>query len=189
MKSEFNIEAYRNLPVSLKKSDYVDFLLFINYDKPCVRVGSNSKNVYDELNVWCQKYKYSFRLSKSGLVYISRNRFLGILAQKADDSLFPHTIIFGLLLGYPLCCCRKIKAVGEKNIDEYEKNVMSEMEKYFVEPYDKIKPHHYIEGAAFISHIPCGPQCKRSLKIANRSLCVIKKYKGETCMKGWKSVL
>lgn len=188
-KRKFDFKAFSHLPDNLKKSDYVDFLIFLNGDKPCIRIGNNCDKVYKEIIKWCKKYKYHYRLSDYGLMYIFRRRIIGLLAQRADDSVLPHTIIFGLLLGYPFCCCRKIKRIGEKNIDSYERFIKNSKKVKFVAPYDKIKPHSYLEGTSFISHIPCSPCCRKSLRIAERSYRTIYKYQNEDCMKEWKNAL
>ena len=101
--------------MQIKPSDYVDMLLLINGDKPCVRLGNNSLDIYGQVTTWCKKHKYYGFVSRENLYYVTKSMLLARIARRIDDSTFRHTFILGRLLGYPSCCCRKIAAVGEDN--------------------------------------------------------------------------
>ena len=169
----FNITAFNGLPSGLKKSDYVDMLLLINGDKPCARLGQNNHEVYEKINCWCKKNKYYGFVSNANLFYVSKFRVLAKITQLMDDSSFNHTFILGLLLGYPVCCCKKIADVKEENIDTFEEQFINSG--IFEKPYDIISPEGYRQGTSLISHIPCSCTCRKSLKIAAHSLQIVNK--------------
>lgn len=182
-KQRFNIDNFSNLPKNLKKSDYIDMLLFLLDIKQCVRLGSNDAAAYSLMIKWCAKYKYAYVLGSSQLMYIAKNRFIAKIAQIADDSKYNHSYTLGRLLGYPGCCCKKIASVGENNIDEFEKALA---QKGFSPPFDIINPAGYIEGYAFISHVPCCSTCIKSLRIAKSASNVIENNLNFPNINSWK---
>lgn len=184
MNRSFNLKAFEALPKSLKPSDYVDFLLFLSNEKPCLRLGYNQQDVYEEMIVWCEKHNISYLVSNAGFMYISKRLVLAYIAKIIDDSMMNHTFLFGKLLGYPTCCSKQIAKIGESNIDEYEKALVSNTS--FQEPYHLINPQGYIEGYSLISHIPCCAQCKRSLKKANSVYQVVLEHKDNPSFSKWK---
>jgi len=183
MKNKFNLKAFETLPKNLKPSDYVDFLLFLAHEKPCLRLGYNQSSVYQDMLVWCKKNKLAYVVSKAGFMYISNNFLLALVAKTVDDSTLSHTYVFGKILGYPTCCSRRIAEIGENQIDEYEKELVSNSD--FEEPYHIINPKGYIEGYSLISHVPCCETCKKSLEKANSAYQVIMKYKEHPSFEKW----
>jgi hypothetical protein len=180
----FDINAFDNLPNSLKKSDYTDMLLFLINLKPCVRLGSNNDAVYNSMKRWCESNGFSYVVSSEHLMYISKTKLLAKITQVVDDSVFKHSYVLGRLLGYPRCCCKKISSVGENEIDLYEKT-LCENEK-FIPPFDIINPIGYKEGYSLIAHVPCCSTCKRSLKIARRAKRIIFDNQKNPNMDIWK---
>lgn len=178
---KFNIVAFDSLPDVLKKSDYVDFLLYLNKEKPCIRLGKNKNFVYKELIDWCYKFNHSYVISKSGLMYISKHKIIAIFTMHIDDLSIPHELLLGKLLGYPICCSKKIMSVGEMNIDQFEQELVKSNE--FIGKYKYINPTYYTRGLSLISHVPCSCQCQASLRIAKRSLSVINHYKEHSKLK------
>lgn len=180
----FNLKAFETLPQNLKPSDYVDILLFLAHEKPCIRLGYNHQSVYQNMLAWCKENKLASIVSEAGFMYISKNFFLALIAKIADDSTLNHAYIFGKILGYPTCCSRRIAEIGESKIDEYEKELVSNSD--FQEPYNKIDPKGYIEGYSLISHIPCCETCRKSLEKANSTYEVILKYKEHPSFEKWR---
>lgn len=185
MKHLFNISAFENLPTTLKPSDYVDFLLFLANEKPCLRLGYNQSDIYLEMIAWCKAYKMSYVISKAGFMYISKCFPLANIAKIVDDSTISHTYIFGKILGYPSCCSKRIAMIGERNIDDFEKEFVSNSN--FQAPYNIINPKGYIDGYSLISHIPCCTTCKRSLAKARVTYNVILKYREHPAFSKWKN--
>lgn len=180
--TEFDINAFEALPDNLKNNDYIDLLLFLLSLKPNVRLGKNSEAAYNNMKKWCNKFHFKFIISSSGYMYISKRLPLAKLTQFVDDALWEHSEILGLLLGYPKCCRKKIKLIGEENIDKYEKKLC---DKGFSKPFHIINCSSYTKGYALISHVPCCNRCRESLIIAKKALSVIRKYKAYPCMKRW----
>jgi hypothetical protein len=183
MKRNFDLDAFETLPITLKPSDYIDFLLFCMHEKPCVRLGQNDCMVYHEMTLWCQKQKLAYIVSESGLMYVSKSKFFAWLAKCTDDSLLNHTYFFGKLLGYPSCCSKKIADVGETGIDSYEKELV--LQNQFIPPFDLINPEGYLKGYALISHIPCCCNCKKSLKLAKKTYQIVQNYKEHPAFARW----
>ena len=182
MNNRFDIKAFEALPVDLKNNDYIDLLLFLIQQKPNIRLGKNTFKVYNSMKKWCNKFGYKFIISSSGYMYISRKLLLAKLTQLVDDSLLEHSEILGLLLGYPQCCRKKIKTIGENNIDEYEKQLCKHG---FTKPYHLINSSSYTKGYALISHVPCCNNCNESLRIAKKALKIIRQYKSYPWMRRW----
>ena len=185
MKTNFNLGAFETLPTTLKPSDYIDFLLFCMNEKSCVRLGQNDGLVYHEMTLWCQKQNLSYVKSESGLMYVSKSKFIAWLAKCTDDSPLNHTYFFGKLLGYPSCCSKKIAEIGENEIDSYEKELV--LQNQFAQPFDLINPEGYLKGHALISHIPCCCNCKKSLKLAQKVYQTIIDHKDHPAFVRWTS--
>lgn|GEM_PF-1592108 len=185
-KTNFDIDSFNSLPDNLKNNDYIDMLLFLIHLKPNVRLGKNHVTAYNNMKKWCRTNGYKYIISSSGYMYISRLFISAKITQIVDDSMWKHSDLLGTLLGYPKCCRRKIKEIGEQNIDEYERRLCSNG---FKKPYHLINSSTYTKGYALISHVPCCNNCKESLLIARQALRVINYYKEYPCMKRWTRVL
>lgn len=185
MNNTFNLKAFENLPTTLKPSDYVDFLLFFLREKPCIRLGVNQESVYEEMAQWCKENNLICIVSHAGLMYISKLKILAWLAKIVDDSIVDHTFLFGKILGYPVCCSKKIASIGERRIDEYEKILVQN--ESFDAPYHITNPQGYVYGYSLISHVPCCTTCKKSLEKASKVYGVIEKYKEHPAFQRWGS--
>lgn len=185
MNDSFNLKAFEKLPATLKPSDYVDFLLFFLREKPCIRLGVNQNSVYQEMAQWCKENRLSYVISHGGLMYISKYKLLAWLANVVDDSMIDHAFLLGKILGYPMCCSKKVASIGERNIDEYEKTLVQNNS--FHSPYHIINPQGYLCGYSLISHIPCCANCKKSLKKASKAYKVVEKYKEHPAFQRWAS--
>ena len=183
MKNSFDLKAFETLPITLKPSDYVDFLVFCMHEKSCVRLGKNESTVYHEMTLWCNKHNLQYVISEIGYMYVAKSKMLARLARTIDDSLNEHTYFLGKILGYPSCCSRKIAGVGENGIDVFEKELV--LKNRFLSPFNLINPEGYLQGYALISHIPCSSECKKSLKLAKKAYQVILDHKDHPAFVRW----
>ena len=179
-----SVEAFDLLPNSLKKSDYVDLLLFLIKEKKAVRLGANSIETYNEMSHWCKQEKYKYVISSSGLMYIAKHSWLAQLVRIVDDATFPHAFLLGKLLGYPSCCSIKAHRLGEQLIDKWENDLVQSGE--FVGEYRLINPSGYLQGTSLISHVPCKCSCRKSLRIAKKMLYVIRQNSEKDSFSRWK---
>lgn len=183
---KFNLKAFEELTTfMLKPSDYVDLLLYLSRLKSCVRLGYNNNEVYKKMIYWCKNNNFSFIISEEGFMYISKNYLIAWLAKVIDNSTWNHTLLLGLIFGYPRCCSKKVASIGENNIDNYEKELL--MNNKFNAPFDIINPQGYTNGYSLISHIPCCSKCRKSLKIANKIYKIVNKYKDSPSFQNWKN--
>ena len=182
-KENLNIEAFEALPKFLRPSDYIDFLLFLMKEKPCLRLGKNSEAIYNSVIEWCKKFNYKWLVSEEGYMYISQNRILTFITRMVDDSVREHSYLLGKLLGYPKCCSKKIATIGEAHIDEYEQLLIAQSE--FSGDYSIINPEGYIAGYALISHVPCCGKCKKSLRQAKKVYRVILENQNNRAFSNW----
>ena len=178
------LKMFEELPKDLKPADYIDLLLFLLKEKPCVRLGNNSLRTYKNVAIWCENNDIDYIISKEGFMYISFSWLCANITQIVDDSVFNHTYLLGKLLGYPTCCSKKIANIGETNIDSYERHLISNCK--FLKPYDLISPKGYLEGYSLISHIPCCTTCKESLRIAEKVYNVININQNNPMFEKWK---
>lgn len=152
----------------------VDLLLFILGIKSCLRT----------------KLKTSFKCGLDfphfahpcGYFYVANSEKLLKKILRIDHSLSSHEKDFGILLGYPKCCCEKIAEVGEMEIDAYEEALLKQT---FLPPFQLINTAKYKIGKAFISHIPCSTTCQNSLEQALRVKSFVLENKNEKALKPW----
>lgn len=179
----FPVKEFEDLPEELNNSSYVDFLLFLAKLKPSLRIKLNDECIQDKLKMWCINNHFKFVTNEDNYFYIARDKYSVDQLKRIDDSYDPHEFEFGRLLGYPICCCQKIAVVGEVYIDEWEAIFVKES--HFEGRYEIINPKGYSEGYSLISHIPCSPKCMPSLKIAQKVLSIIMRYKYNKYFDKW----
>lgn len=161
------IDHLRTFPREwLPSSALVDFLLLFGAGKPAVRVQVTNPEGDAELLSWCRDVDLDLAIDEESFACISVERGGARRILKIDRASEAHEIELGLALGYPLCCCQRIAAVGEVSIDRYAKEVSHWP---FTGPYELINPSGYLEGRALVSHIPCSVNCESSLEIATRA--------------------
>lgn len=180
----FLLPEFEALPANLRPSDYVDMLLFLSHNKPTVRLGLNSEAAYQSMADWCTMHHFNYCISQANYMYISTSHYLANLTRIIDDATFPHEFILGILLGYPSCCARKASLVGEINLDQWEQEQYSLFDAQA--SLQLINPTKYLSGASLIAHIPCSTNCKKSLRIAKKTLSVISQNKASPYFNRWK---
>lgn len=172
--TNFDLVAFESVPLDLPKSAYVDILLFIAGLKPSIRIGPLDTKKAFKLQSWAITLEYFFEIDEDRFVFVSKKNNVDYLIE-VDQSYLEHTEELGQLLGYPRCCTKSISAIGEDNIDSYEKNVVYKWK--FENEFNMINPKFYYRGYSLISHIPCSPTCFHSLSIAKNVLLIIKENK------------
>lgn len=100
-----------------------------------------------------------------GFIALSRQPGLGRRLLELDASPGDHVVALGRLLGYPDCCCRAARRIGESNLDEW-----ATAPRRYVGRYRLIDPSDYGRGESVISHIPCSARCDASLRLALQAI-------------------
>lgn len=180
----FNIADFESLPEGLKDSDYVDLLLFLINQKPGVRLGKSSLELQNQMKNWAKKRNFGFIVNYDNYVYLGKTKLIARMIQLIDDSYFSHEFLLGRFLGYPTCCCKKVKFIGEKNIDLWENELCNTS--IFKGKFRLINPSGYTQGKSLISHIPCSCNCEKSLTIAKKALSIIIQNKENEKFSRWK---
>jgi hypothetical protein len=106
-------------------------------------------------------------------------------ALRVDRSSTPHEITLGILLGYPICCCRAVADAGEAEIDRLAERA-SRWE--FSGEYSLIDPSGHAEGESLVCHVPCSPRCFPSLQLAFRALAFLQQHPRLLKFGNWRSV-
>ena len=117
-----------------------------------------------------------------GMLYIARTPLMLDNLIKTDNDIFPHEISLGKILGYPNCCARNIQKVGEKNIDEHNSQFNKSIQKRSF-----LDISRYTQGVGLISHVPCSPSCKISLRQAYEFYCSLKNAVGTQKFCDWRN--
>jgi hypothetical protein len=146
----------------LPASSLVDFLHLVALGKPAVRVKIQGAAL-NRLAEWCERYDYKWVADMEGFCCVAYSKLMAEQVLTVDRCAGPHELDLGLLLGYPLCCCKAIAALGESRIDEHALD-MSSWE--FQGSFRLIDPSGYTEGASLVCHLPCSRYCEPSLEIA-----------------------
>lgn len=176
--------AFEALPLDLTRSSYIDFLLLLGDLKPTLRLRVTEPRIQRALEFWGKEHGYVSSANPFGYICIAKTQDIAFRLQQLDESYEAHEYEFGLLLGYPPCCCRKAAEVGERNLDAWEKT-MSQDAIFQGWPNDLIDPRGYTEGSSLISHIPCSAQCEPSLSIAKAALRIIRCQKDSRYFRRW----
>jgi hypothetical protein len=166
-KEESAIEQLRSLPLTLlRPSALVDFVLFFACEKPAVRLIVDSEAGLEALEGWSSRWGFDFASEGEGFASVGFEPGTASRVLEIDRSAEAHEIELGRALGYPACCCERVSAVGESEIDSHAIVVAGWS---FEGPYQRINPASYRSGRALVSHLPCSSTCDASLSIANRA--------------------
>ena len=171
------LESLRTLPfASLSASARVDFMLLFASQRQTVRLKIESAVSLEHLRRWCQQSALDYASDESNFACVSRQAGCARDVLELDRRTEPHELELGVALGYPRCCCERIASIGESNIDSYASQVAQWP---FRGPFTRINPSGYESGLALISHLPCSPECRESLAIAEKAFEFIRTNKSE----------
>ena len=171
------IKSLRAVPWgSLPPSALVDFVLLCACNKPAIRLIIKSRSAIGAIASWCSSAGFDFASDLESYVCVAREKEDAKRILEIDERPDSHEFILGRALGYPECCCGRIQAVGESNIDLYAEEVAAWQ---FAGQYARINPSGYRNGCSLISHLPCHPACDASLMIANLARSFVSEHKRE----------
>ena len=200
------IDEFRSIFGSVIKS--LEIIYVIEGIKPAARIMVKDDE-FDKINDFLKKYKlnivksdfkikkednseYSDKGSKINLnekgyyfAYISKSRDKAETAKALEEK--NEHINLGLALGYPECCCEffnKNFETESKNKNDFTLATLDESDGYKFPFYSNITARHF--DISLLSHFPCNFNCEESIKIAEKSLDIIKKHSNEwyTIFKG-----
>jgi hypothetical protein len=156
----------------------VDLFMLVVGIKPAVRFLLKTSS-----SQFLLKQKFCFlNVQKSqGAAYISKSKRYTEKLILSDNSSICHEKKFGKLLGYPICCCTKVKLIFENNIDAYENVFLKSCSKGTL-----LDTRLYRQGIALISHVPCNAQCLHSIRMAEKTLFFLNNTKGPESFELWK---
>lgn len=157
------MKAVLPIPCWLKRSARVDIAQLCHGIRPVIRTELSAPRDNAAVHRWIARLGLYSVSDGDGFVCISRIPYLarGVLA--LDRSVANHTFELGIRLGYPFCCCRRAAEIGEEGLDAA---ALAFLPDHFSGRFKLIDPSRYLEGKAFISHIPCSPRCQASLRMA-----------------------
>lgn len=155
----------------MPRSATVDMLQFLATTKPAVRLDLALATTAGErsLRRWATEAKFGIADDGSFLV-IAKAAVEPATVLAVDRSPQPHEATLGELLGYPRCCSRAVAFVGEANIDRLAARQATWA---FVGEFSAIDPSGYAGGRALVSHLPCSPDCTRSLGLARSAAAFV----------------
>ena len=176
------VSVFRTVPHDLlPASARVDFLHLLAAGKPALRVKVEKSGV-EPLARWSAGHGYGCAADDEGYCCVAADHTLARHVLEVDQRAEPHELELGLLLGYPPCCCEAVAALGESRIDEQALVVAGWS---FAGPFRLIDPAGYRRGASLLSHLPCSPDCRASLRLARRAAKFLRRRLGERGYESW----
>lgn len=151
------------LPPWLKPSAAVDLLQLMASIRPAVRTELAQPADHLTVRRWARSHGWYVAMDDDGFLVLSSSPTLARRVLAIDRSPRNHTGMLGRALGYPPCCCRAADRVGEHALDSWAISVDALT---FVGRFKAISPRGYLHGRSLLSHIPCSPACRLSLRMA-----------------------
>ena len=105
-------------------------------------------------------------------VYLSKNKDIAEKSKLTEEK--DKYFEFGLLLGYPKCCCEFFEKNFDENNTDLTLKTLENSNGYKFQFYNNIAARHF--DVSLLSHFPHSFECKPSLEIAKNNLKTIKKY-------------
>ena len=132
---------------------------------------------------WCKANGMAGIVDEDTFVVVGKNLDVVEHALLIDRSPVPHEMPFGLLLGYPTCCCRVVAEAGEAEIDR----LVDEASTWeFSGVFSMIDPSGYADGEALICHVPCSPRCLPSLRLAQIAMSFLHAHPHLLLFRNWR---
>lgn len=149
------------MPDWLKPSARVDLALVLARTRDVLRSDLGAPADLSAIAKFARRYGLFAAKDPDGFIALSRRPGLGRRLLALDAAPDEHVMPLGRLLGYPPCCCRAARRVGEDQLD-----VWAARPRRHIGRYRLIDVSSYDTGEALVSHIPCSAACRASLKIA-----------------------
>ncbi|MEK6983360.1 MAG: hypothetical protein AABX33_02205 [Nanoarchaeota archaeon] len=181
---------------SITKS--LEVLYTINDTKPCSRIlvfedgldktinflnQNKIHNAISDFKVVKQSVQSEFYSDKSikvgensdqkgyFLVYLSKDKEIAEKAKSMESK--NNQKEFGLLLGYPECCCDFFEKNFNGNNTDLTLNVLENSDSYYFSFYNNIAARHF--DVTLLSHFPHSFDCKPSIEVAKSNFKTIQK--------------
>ncbi|MBI2652585.1 hypothetical protein HYX00_03920 [Candidatus Woesearchaeota archaeon] len=120
----------------------------------------------------------SIKISKNSpqkgylFVYLSKNKEIAEKAKLVEENNNHYE--FGLLLGYPRCCCEFFQKNFNENNADLTLKILENSNGYEFPFYNNIAARHF--DVSLLSHFPHSFECKPSIEIAKTNLKIIQKH-------------
>ncbi|TIP09773.1 MAG: hypothetical protein E5X73_25230 [Mesorhizobium sp.] len=152
-------------PQWLKPSAMVDLRQVMLDLRPALRTEISGAVGEAELGRWARLNGLYYCRDSDNFIVFSKRPALARRVLTIDQTVGEHSAWLGHWLGYPPCCVRAARRVGEKNLDSWSRQLAS---RHHVGNFASIMVDGYAAGRALISHIPCSPHCSASLRLASQ---------------------
>lgn len=166
------------LPLSCK----IDISLWLCALKPAVRIIIKQKNYRKIKKAFERLFPSQFYIFQETVLYLAPTYKDAFHLCEVDNLFEPHESDFGGLLGYPSCCTSYIETLGERRIDEIEKERFLN----YSNPQSLTDTLGYSKGKALISHVPCHLDCGPSQALARCFHSILYKEMGPRLFLEWK---
>lgn len=164
-------ELILSLPLDcMPPSALVDTLLLAAGVKAVLRTRVKDDADVGKVRRWCDSHGLAGTVDEDRFLVVGRSNDVVEDALFIDRSPFAHEMTFGLLLGYPACCCQVVAEAGEAEIDRLAR-VAAAWD--FRGEFALIDPSGYAAGEALIAHVPCSAECVPSLQMARKALALL----------------
>jgi hypothetical protein len=151
------------LPRWLKASAEVDLRQVLSGIRPALRTQLAEPVDQATIGRWRRRLGLFGLMDAAGFLVLSRSGFKARRVLTIDSSPGRHEQELGRILGYPSCCAHAAAGIGEKALDDWAMRLALRRR---VGRFASLDVRGYGQGRAAISHIPCGPACGASLRMA-----------------------
>jgi len=175
-----------SLPLDcLPQSALVDTLLLAAGVKRVLRTKLLDGADVEKVRQWYESHGLFGATDEDGFVFVGRRPDVVEVSLLLDRSSLAHELPFGLLLGYPACCCQAVAVVGEAEIDRLSRETAAWE---FKGDFALIDPSGYAAGEALIAHVPCSSKCVASLQSALKVLSFLCNCNDLPTLSNWKEL-
>lgn len=149
-------------PVWMRPSARVD-LAQLGPLRPAVRSQVEGTVERAVVRRWARRIGLYLAIDADGFFSVAHSGAAARRVLRIDARPGRHVVSLGRALGYPLCCCLAARRATEEGIDGRAEMLAR---RRFSGLFRLIRPDGYVAGEAFISHVPCAPNCGASLRMA-----------------------
>ncbi|MER9353761.1 hypothetical protein NKI61_10730 [Mesorhizobium sp. M0514] len=164
-------------PKWLKPSSMVDLCQVTLNVRPAFRTEVQGEVSDAEIGRWARLRGLYFCRDRDNFVVFSKRSVLVRRLLAIDQTAGEHTVLLGQWLGYPRCCARTARRIGEKHLDAWSIQISG---RRHVGNFSLTSVSQYAAGRALISHIPCSAHCPASLRMATQVLARSHRFQQRT---------